>query len=96
MGSTTIFNKVEIMLYSTLTSILSGINRLKAQEQSVSRTLDESGAQVIDNLAPVMVPTAENTASSKWETIQQELLSLLFWIVLGFAAGFLIGMINNG
>jgi hypothetical protein len=36
----------------------------------------------------------ERSLLMSWESIQQALLSLLLWVILGFAAGFLIGMIK--
>ena len=89
------FNKLEIMLYSTLISVMSGINHLKPQAQL---NLSASGHSIYagaDGLASVYVQTPERSASLRWESIQQVFLSLLLWVVLGFAAGFLLGMINS-
>lgn len=96
MNSISIFSKLEILLYSALTSLMSGIGHLKsrAQHLAIPPFLPRHSAdQAPDSLNNHI---AARTVSIRWDVIQQALLALLLWTVLGFAAGFLIGMIRPG
>ena len=96
LNTNAFLNRVEIIFYSTIISCLSGINQIRTH------------ADHIVNL-PFQPTTDENTNSfqlthevpgsmllSNWTTIRQALAPLLIWTILGFAAGFLIGMIRTG
>jgi hypothetical protein len=94
MNSNAFFNRVEILLYSIVISVMTGINHLRAQFQHLSSIpIQHSPTEEAD-------PTQQNdqlqerSLLMRWESIQQALLSLLLWVILGFAAGFLIGMIK--
>jgi hypothetical protein len=83
-------------MYSSLISVMSGINRLRTKIQHISsldsqHTLD--GALV--NSHPHGL-SAGRSLTEVWKTIEQVFLSLLLWAILGFAAGFLIGMLQPG
>jgi hypothetical protein len=96
MNSNAFFNRIEILLYSTLISAMSGINQLRARIQHSSTIPIQPSAE---NEAQISQLTDQIKISSRitiWDSIKDALLSLLLWIVLGFAAGFLIGMINPG
>lgn len=96
MNYVKVINKAEILLYSTLISIMSGINQIKDQERVVSK-LNQDEAPIINSVqANVLDLAPERSASIHWEAIQQAFLSLLLWTVLGLAAGFLIGMLKHG
>jgi hypothetical protein len=95
MNYVKVVNKAEILLYSTLISIMSGINRQK------DRASESDHAQIEDIEAPsgrvkVIGSLAGKSALITWEAVQQSFLSLLLWIILGLAAGFLIGMLQHG
>ena len=96
MNSTTFINKIEILLYSTLISVMSGINRLKSQDRTISKSPDQPVAEITGDSAQTYALLPERTISTSWTSVQQAFLSLLLWVILGFAAGFLIGMINIG
>jgi hypothetical protein len=94
MNSNTFLNRAEILLYSTLISVMSGINHLRTQiEHLTSTPVQHSPDSEIDpNL--VNDQHKERTLLLRWKSFQQALLQLFFWIILGFAAGYLIGMIK--
>jgi hypothetical protein len=94
MNSNTFLNRAEILLYSTLISAMSGINHLRTQiEHLTTIPVQHSPDGDID---PTLVNDQykERSLLMHWKTIQQSLLQLLLWIILGFAAGYLIGMIK--
>ena len=95
MNSVTLFNKIGVTLYSTLTSILSGINHLIDHDQLGAGTTEQSGNQRTAP-APEDIYIPERLLTTRWQTIQQAFLSLLLWVTLGLAAGFLLGMIKGG
>ncbi len=96
MDSPAFVNKIGIALYSTITSILSGINHIVDRNTPASRTMIESATPEKIDLASIEFSGAESTSSIRWESIQQALISLLLWVILGLAAGFLLGMIRGG
>jgi hypothetical protein len=96
MESTRLFNKLEIRMYSTLISLMSGIKRFKSIDMLDADVVILPGARAQVEASPVMTEALQKPASLRWQTIQQALLSVLLWTLLGFAAGFLLGMIKGG
>jgi hypothetical protein len=94
MNSNTFLNRAEIILYSTLISVMSGINHLRAQIQQYSTSLEQHSPG--EELGSMLVNEQyqERSLLVYWKSIQQALLQLFLWIILGFAAGYLIGMIK--
>jgi hypothetical protein len=88
--------KAEILLYSSLISIMSGINRLKEPERERPKSFTEALPEANSALADVIASSPERSPWVNWQAIQQALLSLLLWTVLGVAAGFLFGMLIRG
>jgi len=94
MNSNTFLNRAEILFYSTLISAMSGINHIRTQiEHLTTAPIQHSPDGDID---PTLVNDQykERSLLMHWKTIQQYLLQLLLWVILGFAAGYLIGMIK--
>jgi hypothetical protein len=94
MNANTFVNRFEIFIYSALISAMSGINHLRASILDVlaiqrqSSPHGETGSiQQIDLAKP-------RSFALSWESFKATLLTLFLWIVLGFAAGFLIGMLS--
>jgi hypothetical protein len=88
-----ILNRVEIMTYSMLTSLMSGMERLRGLPQSWQSLnppapASESHAVIEKGLIP------EQSLSKVWSLIKDTVPPLFLWLVLGFAAGFLIGMVQ--
>ncbi len=96
MNSTTFINKLEILLYSTLISVMSGISRFKARDQNFSKSPVQPITEVSLDRVQTYDQLPERTVPISWSSVQQAFLSLLLWVILGFAAGFLIGMVNYG
>ncbi len=94
MNSSTFVNKLELQVYSTLISIMSGINRLKTPPRPLASYQDQQNS--ISEASLALMQPHKKTISVSWDVIQQAALSLLLWVILGFAAGFLIGMIRPG
>ncbi len=96
MNSTSLMDKVELSLYSTLISVLSGIRQVKESgRQDKGSALLPAPDFPVDP-SPLISPVQEMKFSISWESIQQTLLAILLWVVLGFAAGFLVGMLRVG
>jgi ABC-type nitrate/sulfonate/bicarbonate transport system permease component len=96
MNSNTLLNRAEILMYSSLISVMSGINHLKSkilQVPSLPRRQPLDGeAATSQSYRQVL----SRSMTEVWKTIEQVLLSLLLWAILGFAAGFLMGMLQPG
>jgi hypothetical protein len=94
MNSNAILNRIEILLYSTLISAMSGISHLRAHLQHSTALPTQPS---LENEAQTSQPADQykpRSLAMSLITIREALLPLLLWIILGFAAGFLIGMIN--
>ncbi len=96
MNSPALFNKIAIAVYSTITSILSGINHIINHDTPASKTVELSAPPPVIETVSIEFSQPESTSFIRWQAIQQVLLSLLFWVILGLAAGFLLGMIRGG
>lgn len=96
MNYVKVINKAEILLYSSLISIMSGINRLKGPESDLSKIAPQEMAPDNPVQADVLILSPVQSSSINWEVIQQAILSLLLWTLLGLAAGFLLGMFRHG
>lgn len=93
-NSNTLVNRVEIVFYSTLISCMSGVHRIRARIENLanfplqpSADEDATNLQLEDKLS-------ERSLINSWTYVSQALIQLLIWMILGFAAGFLIGMIR--
>jgi hypothetical protein len=94
MNSNAFFNRIEILLYSTLISAMSGINHLRAHIQHSSAIPTHPSPDVEAEATQLNGELKVRSLSMSWNSFKEALLPLLLWVVLGFAAGFLIGMIN--
>ena len=73
---------------------MSGINHLRSQIQHFSTSPEQHSPD--EELGSMLVNEQyqERSLSVYWKSIQQVLLQLFLWVILGFAAGYLIGMIK--
>ena len=96
MNSNTFLNRVEILLYSSLISAMSGLSNLRAhlQHSTDLPTQSEPNYPAVPTKSPDQVKGRSLTSSLI--SIREALIPLFLWILLGFAAGFLIGMIHPG
>jgi len=94
MNSSLILNRFAIALYSALTSMMSGINQLRARILDITTLpkslVNEDETKVVQDVEPI----PQEATSSRWRSFQEALTSILLWAVLGFAAGYFIGMIR--
>ena len=96
MNSTTFMTKAEILLYSSLTSAISGFDHLKTHLQHIPSHPTHTISEKDKDSKEIGVLDTADANSQSWETVQQILISLFLWTILGFAAGFLLGMIKPG
>ena len=94
MTTNTIINRFEIFFYSALISALSGLNHLRTGIQAGPVIQGQKYTQgVTGDIQPIDRPEPGSFARS-WASFKAALLPLILWTVLGFAAGFLIGMLS--
>lgn len=96
MNSNAFLDRVEIIFYSTLISCMSGVNRIRAHllhrvPFPYHPAVDEDATSQKNN-----DPQPEKLLINRWIYISQALVPLCIWMILGFAAGFLIGMLRSG
>jgi len=94
MNSNTFLNRVEILLYSTLISAMSGLNHLRAQIQHFSTIPIQHSPDGEIDPSVLHDQYQERSILMSWKSVQQAFLQLLLWMILGFAAGYLMGMIK--
>jgi hypothetical protein len=94
MNANTLVNRFEILIYSALISAMSGINHLRARILGSSTIQGQSYPHgETGDIHQIALPKSRSIALS-WESFKAALLPLILWTVLGFAAGFLIGMLS--
>jgi hypothetical protein len=89
-------NRVEIIFYATLISFMSGLNHIRAHSDPVGNFPFQHTTDENVNSFELANELPRSLLVSGWRTIRQALAPLLIWTTLGFAAGFLIGMIKPG
>lgn len=94
MNANAFFTRFEIFLYSALTALMSGINHLRSKFQDGSSSQFPSSAKTDFGQILLDDQLKKGTFALAWETVKTVLPPLFLWIVLGFAAGFLIGMLK--
>jgi len=94
LNSNAIFNRIEIIFYATLTACMSGVNRSRVYIAHLVKIPDQVFVDEQVNSAPISNVEPVTNHGTPWTYISQALLPLAIWIVLGFAAGFLIGMLR--
>jgi hypothetical protein len=93
MNPNAIFSRIEIFFYSILISCMSAVNRIRAHIDH-SETIPVQGTPDELNSSKIIEETPERSLNFNLIYIWQSLIPLMIWMILGFAAGFLIGMIN--
>ena len=94
MNSNAFINRIEILLYSTLISAMGGINKLRAHIDQPLAIPTQPSPDIEAEPSQVNRELKVSSLTMSWNSIIEALLPLVLWVVLGFAAGFLIGMIN--
>jgi hypothetical protein len=94
MNTKAIFTRFEIFMYSTLTSAMSGINHFRSKVQDGSSIAATPSANADFGQTLLADELKKGPFALTWETVKTVLPALFLWIVLGFAAGFLIGMLK--
>jgi len=94
MESNSPTNRVKVFFYSIIISIMSWINRLRTHPEQVEiGTAQPSSGDGASVSAPI-IGRSEPIFRINWKNLSQGILSLTIWILMGFAAGLLIGMIT--
>jgi hypothetical protein len=94
METNSLVNRVEILFYSLLISVMSGINWLRAQVLPIPTEATQPAGEKVPECAALDEPARSPAHTIGWQSIQAVFAPLLLWAVLGFAAGFLLGMIK--
>ncbi len=94
MNSGALINRLKIAIYSTMTSAMSGFNHLKTKVNRSPDSLDWLPVEGEALTSEMDYPATQKKHWLSWETLKTSVLVLVLWLVLGFAAGFLIGMIK--
>ena len=94
MESNSTTNHVKVFFYSIIISIMSWINRLRTrpEQMEIGTVQPYSGNGV--SASTSIVGRSESIFKINWRNLSQVILSLTIWILMGFAAGFLIGMLT--
>ena len=88
------FNRIEISFYSTLISLMSGVNLIRAKtgEAVIDPVLGSSNTEVNPIGNDLDLPRI--SFFSRLKLFVDVITPLMVWMILGFAAGFLIGMLR--
>ena len=94
INSNALLDRIEVVFYSVLTSCMSGVNRIQEDSTRMVKiyqypiNYEEADTFLVTQDIP------EKTQNVIWESINQAIVTVIIWMILGFAAGFLIGMIK--
>jgi hypothetical protein len=88
-------NRLEIIFYSTLTSVISGVHRIRAHFGYFVTVPPQSSSSNAAVASPLYDQFPAKQSIKPSNNFGQLLLSVFIWTILGFCAGFLIGMLNT-
>lgn len=94
INSNAIINRVEIIYYSILTTCLSGVERIRDLNK---RQIEGSQKPISCEEQATFTNTTDYPQKIKiyrWLDFNQAIVPFMIWLILGFATGFLIGLIN--
>jgi len=94
MESNSPTNRVKVFFYSIIISIMSWINRLRTHPEKVEIGIVQSSSGDGASVSDPFIGRSQPIFRINWKNFSQGLLSLTIWILMGFAAGLLIGMIT--
>ncbi len=87
-------SRIQIVFYSALIWVMSGLNRMRSWlEPKVNNQVQPSRQTIISESNENDVFTLP-TKPGIWVRVGQVLTAFIIWMVLGFSAGFLLGMIR--
>ncbi len=94
MNQTAFRNQVEILFYSFLINSMSEAGKLRsALDRSMKSTFSTQQMDAWDTGRSTSSPIIRRTANA-WAFFNQTLIPLLIWVIMGFSAGFMVGMLN--
>jgi len=94
MNTPGILNRVEIVVYSALTSVMSKVNHLRGNVGQTISPADQPTQLAEDPAVYDNQQSHQRSLYMVWNSIQEIVPLLFLWLMLGFAAGFLIGMVQ--
>lgn len=94
INSNALLDRIEVLFFSILTSCMSGVNRIQGHSTRMVKIHQYPlNYEKSDNYR-VTRDIPEKTHILIWASISQAIVTIVIWMILGFAAGFLIGMIK--
>lgn len=94
MDSNAIFNRIELSFYSILVSCISRVNRVRDHFVKLLRFYYSPLPYNAETAIQINSDLDERQANNFGKIIIQTIIPFIIWMVLGFAAGFLIGLIK--
>jgi hypothetical protein len=73
---------------------MSGLGHIRAHFQRPFEIPTSLSTDIALEPCHPVVPAKENISPITWNSFAEMLMPILLWIILGFAAGFMLGMIN--
>lgn len=96
MNSNAIFGRIEVLFYSSLISCMSGVHHIRAKLENLTNKPSLVPTQNDQGTISITDEPLQKSFSINWNYISQSVISMAIWMVLGFAAGLLMGMLNPG
>jgi hypothetical protein len=93
LNSNTLLNQIEVLYNSFSNSWISGVLHFRGNNNYQAEGPNDALDNVDLNAISINYGSSENTQLTSWEYISRVVSSIIVWIILGFATGFLIGMI---
>jgi len=89
-------NRIKIAFYSFLISVMGLVKRFQFSPEPLVNPTLEAPTFVEENNSLTNQEISAKPFGNFWTRISQAFISFIIWMVLGFAAGYLIGMIKPG
>jgi len=93
-NSNAYLNRIEIIFYSLLISCMNIVRRVQLLSDPIGGHTEQS--LVEEHISFTNKVVSNQSVSNWWTKLWQAIVTLIIWMVLGFAAGYLIGMVIPG
>jgi len=93
-NSNAYLNRIELIFYSLLISCMNIVRRVQLISDPIESPTHPSLVEEHISYTNKLVPN--QSVSNWWTKLWQAFVTLIIWMVLGFAAGYFIGMVIPG
>ncbi len=87
-------SRIQILFYSALISVMSGLNRIRTRLEPKEKHQAQTSSETLISVPNEIEELVQTPKPGFWARTGQALTAFIVWMILGFSVGFLIGIIQ--